>query len=176
MRASDSLRSRRMPSVFSLFLQFCDCCAQCIGAVGALPCGLKILSAHMAVCRELAVLRLAQLQRFDDAERTQVKALSDGICQHLLVCLAVWVAMGADTVGAKAVAVFGPVMLFVLCGFEHSVANMYFIPTGLFLGAAGSMGSFLLNNLLPVTIGNILGGACIVGCGVWALYHKKGNK
>ncbi len=104
------------------------------------------------------------------------EAIIKGILCNLLVCLAVWVAMGADTVGAKAAAVFGPVMLFVLCGFEHSVANMYFIPTGLFLGAEGSMGSFLLNNLLPVTIGNILGGACIVGCGVWTLYHKKGNK
>ena len=102
-----------------------------------------------------------------------VEAVIKGILCNVLVCLAVWVAMGSTSLGGKAVAVFAPVMLFVLCGFEHSVANMYFIPTGLFLGAEGSVGCFLLNNLLPVTIGNILGGAVIVGGGVWALHHEK---
>ncbi len=101
-----------------------------------------------------------------------VEAVIKAILCNVLVCLAVWVAMGSTSLGGKAIAVFAPVMLFVLCGFEHSVANMYFIPTGLFLGAEGSVGSFLINNLLPVTIGNIFGGAVIVGGGVWALYAK----
>ena len=102
-----------------------------------------------------------------------VEAVIKAILCNILVCLAVWVAMGSSSLGGKAVAVFAPVMLFVLCGFEHSVANMYFIPTGLFLGAEGSVGSFLINNLLPVTIGNIFGGAVIVGGGVWALYAGR---
>ena len=99
------------------------------------------------------------------------EAVIKAILCNILVCLAVWVAMGSGSLGGKAVAVFAPVMLFVLCGFEHSIANMYFIPTGLCLGAEGDIGAFLLNNLLPVTIGNILGGALIVGGGIWALYH-----
>ena len=102
-----------------------------------------------------------------------VEAVIKAILCNVLVCLAVWIAMGASSLGGKMVAVFFPVMLFVLCGFEHSVANMYFIPTGLFLGAEGSVGAFLWNNLLPVTIGNMLGGAVIVGGGLWAIHHKK---
>ena len=101
------------------------------------------------------------------------EAVIKAILCNILVCLAVWVAMGSTSLGGKAVACFAPVMLFVLCGFEHSIANMYFIPTGLFLGAEGDIGAFLLNNLLPVTIGNILGGALIVGGGIWVLYHPK---
>ena len=100
-----------------------------------------------------------------------VEAVIKAILCNVLVCLAVWVAMGATSLGGKAIAVFAPVMLFVLCGFEHSVANMYFIPTGLMLGAEGDIAAFLWNNLLPVTIGNIIGGAVIVGGGLWALHH-----
>ena len=102
-----------------------------------------------------------------------VEAVIKAILCNILVCLAVWIAMGSADLGGKAIAVFAPVMLFVLCGFEHSVANMYFIPTGLLLGAEGDIGGFLINNLLPVTIGNILGGSLVVGCGVWSLYHAK---
>lgn len=102
-----------------------------------------------------------------------VEAIIKAILCNILVCLAVWVAMGSTSLGGKAIAVFAPVMLFVLCGFEHSVANMYFIPTGLFLGAEGCIGDFLLNNLLPVTIGNIIGGSVIVGGGIWALYRER---
>ncbi len=104
------------------------------------------------------------------------EAVIKAILCNVLVCLAVWVAMGSTSVGGKAIAVFFPVMLFVLCGFEHSVANMYFIPNGLFLGSGGDIGGFLLNNLLPVTIGNIIGGSVVVGGGVWALYHPAKSK
>ena len=101
------------------------------------------------------------------------EAVIKGILCNILVCLAVWIAMGSTNLGGKAIAVFAPVMLFVLCGFEHSVANMYFIPTGMLLGTEGTIGGFLLNNLLPVTIGNILGGTLIVGGGIWSLYHPN---
>ena len=75
-----------------------------------------------------------------------------------------------------------PVVVFVLCGYEHSVANMYFVPAGIFAsGAYGieaeglNWGNFLLHNLLPVTIGNIIGGGLIVGCGYWFCYLRKKN-
>lgn len=96
-------------------------------------------------------------------------AIIRGILCNILVCLAVWVAMGCAELGGKAIAVILPVMLFVLCGFEHSVANMYFIPTGLLLGASGSIGDFLINNLLPVTLGNIIGGAGFLSVCLWGL-------
>ena len=69
-------------------------------------------------------------------------------------------ASGAQNAGGKAALCFFPVMLFVVCGFEHSVANMYYVPLGMLLGAEGvTIAGYLLNNLLPVTLGNIIGGA-----------------
>lgn len=109
-----------------------------------------------------------------------IEALFRGILCNFLVCIAVWMSFAADTVQGKAIAIFFPVMLFVLCGFEHSVANMYYIPAGMLeavkTGATIdglNIGTFLLNNLLPVTLGNIIGGAGMVGAGYWLIYKKK---
>ncbi|MBR3106871.1 MAG: formate/nitrite transporter family protein [Clostridia bacterium] len=88
------------------------------------------------------------------------QALLRGIACNILVCGAVWMASGAQNAGGKAALCFFPVMLFVVCGFEHSVANMYYVPLGMLLGAEGvTIAGYLLNNLLPVTLGNIIGGA-----------------
>ncbi len=87
------------------------------------------------------------------------QAAARGAACNILVCGAVWMTSGAESAGGKAVCCFFPVMLFVLCGFEHSVANMYYIPAGMLAGAAETAGDFLLGNLLPVTLGNLLGGA-----------------
>ncbi len=107
-------------------------------------------------------------------------AMLRGVLCNFLVCIAVWMAFGAKTVGGKIAAVFFPVFLFVLCGFEHSIANMYYVPAGLFMnwfnGTATtglSVQSFLVENLLPVTIGNIIGGAVLVGGGYYLAYLRK---
>ncbi len=104
------------------------------------------------------------------------QALIRGIMCNILVCLAVWVAMEAKSVPGKAIAVFGPVMLFVAAGFEHSVANMYFIPLGMLYDNTIGIGTFLLHNLLPVTLGNIVGGAIVVGGGITILNKTKDKK
>lgn len=108
-----------------------------------------------------------------------LEAMMRGVLCNFLVCIAVWMAFGAKTVGGKIAAVFLPVMLFVLCGFEHSVANMFYVPAGMmmssFAGVAGpSITGFLVGNLLPVTLGNIIGGAIMVGGGYYLVYlmHK----
>ena len=98
------------------------------------------------------------------------QALIRGVMCNVLVCLAVWMASLAGELAGKIMALYLPTMLFVLCGFEHSVANMYFIPAGMMLGAKVTVGQFLWNNLFFVTIGNIVGGAAVVGCGLRALY------
>lgn len=102
-----------------------------------------------------------------------------GVLCNVLVCIAVWAAFASKTVSGKLVMSFWPVMLFVLCGFEHSIADMYFGMAGIFaageygIAADGlTMGSFLLKNLLPVTLGNIVGGAGIVGGGYWLMYLR----
>jgi formate/nitrite transporter len=122
---------------------------------------------------------------FNKVTLTFSEALWRGIGCNWLVCLAVWMALAARQTIGKIFAIFFPIMAFVAIGFEHSVANMYFIPTAIFLmnGAGiaapqgvdpGALGwiSFLWNNLLPVTIGNIIGGVVFVGMSYWGAYLR----
>ena len=100
-------------------------------------------------------------------------ALIRGIGCNWLVCLAVWIANASDDVIGKILGIWFPIMAFVCIGFEHSVANMFFIPLGMFLGAEGvNWGTIIINNLIPVTIGNIIGGAIFVACIYWYTYLK----
>ena len=114
------------------------------------------------------------------------EALWRGIGCNWLVCLAVWMALAARQTIGKIFAIFFPIMAFVAIGFEHSVANMYFIPAGILLMNEtvisnlvgidlGMLGwaNFLWRNLLPVTIGNIIGGALMVGMVYWFVYIRK---
>jgi formate/nitrite transporter len=134
------------------------------------------------------------------------QAFFRGICCNWLVCLAVWMAFAAKDIAGKIFAIFFPIMAFVSSGFEHSVANMFFIPMGISIanGAAQGVatattvnkagevvplfkdlvtpdavtsfftyGHFINANLIPVTLGNIVGGAIFVGCIYWFCYLKK---
>ena len=114
-----------------------------------------------------------------------LEALLRGVGCNWLVCLAVWMALASRQIIGKIFAIFFPIMGFVALSFEHSVANMYYIPTGLFLkdilGLAAPAGSdpasltwltFLWKNLLPVTIGNIIGGVVFVGMSYWSAYLR----
>jgi len=113
------------------------------------------------------------------------EALWRGIGCNWLVCLAVWMALAARQTIGKIFAIFFPIMAFVAIGFEHSVANMYFIPAGILLMNEtvisnlvgidlGMLGwaNFLWRNLLPVTIGNIIGGGVFVGMSYWGAYLR----
>ena len=96
-----------------------------------------------------------------------------------LVCLAVWIANGADSTIGKIFGIFFPILLFVTAGFEHSVANMFSIPIGIFADSGATAGltwtAFLVNNLLPVTLGNIAGGGFFV-TGTYYLAYKRYEK
>jgi len=92
---------------------------------------------------------------------------------NMLVCLAVWMQSGAKDIIGKIFAIWFPIMLFVLSGFEHSVANMFFIPMGIFCGADVTWAQAFLNNILPVTLGNIIGGAVIIPACYHFTYAKK---
>ena len=118
-------------------------------------------------------------------------ALMRGILCNFLVCIAVWISYGAKDITGKIAGLFLPTMLFVLCGYEHSVANMLYIPAGLFaagnpeyltayLQTAGGInidsltwGSMIVRNLIPVTIGNIIGGSVLVGVLYWFAYLRQ---
>lgn len=104
-------------------------------------------------------------------------ALIKGTLCNFMVCIAVWISFASDDIMGKILGLYLPIVLFVVCGFEHSIANMYFVPTGIFAqhvynipSEALHWGSFLLRNLLPVTIGNIIGGSVMVGMGYWLIY------
>jgi formate/nitrite transporter len=106
-------------------------------------------------------------------------ALVRGILCNWLVCLAVFMATAARDITGKMLACYGPIMAFVASGFEHSVANMYFIPSGLLLKAELGLeapgltwSNFFISNLIPVTLGNIIGGVVFVGCAYWFVYLK----
>lgn len=118
-----------------------------------------------------------------------VQAIALGILCNTLVCLAVWMSFSARSTIDRIAAIIFPISAFVAAGFEHSVANMYFIPIGLLIKtfdptfAAGAQidlsgltwVSFLYNNLLPVTIGNIIGGGVLVAAVYWFVFlrHQK---
>lgn len=101
-------------------------------------------------------------------------ALLKGILCNILVCLAVWAAMSSKSASGKILAVYMPVFAFVVCGFEHSVANMYYIMSAFMTsGSAGlNFGYAILNGLLAPTIGNIIGGG-LIAVAYWAVYFKR---
>lgn len=124
---------------------------------------------------------------------TFTEALIRGILCNWVVCLAVWIAAGAQEAAGKVLGIFFPIMLFVSSGFEHSIANMYYVPAGIFAAAdlkvAGVAGfpaaaadpavlgwwTFLTKNLFPVTLGNLIGGVVFVGLLYWGVYGNAGK-
>lgn len=95
-----------------------------------------------------------------------------GIGANWCVCLAVWLAMSGRRLAEKMLACWLPVMAFVVLGYEHCIANMFFIPLGMMEGADVSLSAFIIDNLVPATIGNIVGGAIFVGM-PHAMLHLK---
>jgi formate transporter len=95
-----------------------------------------------------------------------------GIGANWLVCLAVWLGMSAKQTSGKILGLWWPVMAFVVFGFEHSVANMFFLPLGIFAGAPITWGAIFANNLIAATLGNIVGGAFFVGTIYWYAYKN----
>jgi formate transporter len=122
-------------------------------------------------------------------EHPFIEAFVLGIACNLMVCLAVWVAFAGRTITDKVLAVTGPIALFVAAGFEHSIANMFMIPFGILIkdlapaeywaqiGAVQadyallSWGQFFAGNLLPVTLGNIIGGGIMIGAYYWLIFR-----
>jgi formate/nitrite transporter len=95
-----------------------------------------------------------------------------GIGANWLVCLGMFMGFTAKDIAGRSIAIWIPVMLFVTLGYEHSIANMFFIPAAIYTGAEISWGSFLINNLIPATLGNIVGGMGLVGM-VYAWLYRK---
>ena len=120
-----------------------------------------------------------------------IQAFSLGILCNILVCLAVWLCYSSRSISGKIISIVFPITAFVTCGFEHSIANMYFIPKAILLLQQQNpeililtnqsnlnydsitWSNFIINNLLPVTLGNIVGGAVLVGMVYWFVYLRN---
>jgi formate transporter len=101
-----------------------------------------------------------------------MEAFFRGILCNVLVCLAVWLCFAAHDVPGKVLAIIFPISAFVALGFEHSVANMYLIPVAMLAGAEGVTAAGFLANLVPVTLGNIVGGGVFVALVYWLIYLR----
>lgn len=115
-----------------------------------------------------AIVRIAEAKVSMPQYVVFLKAIGANWC----VCLAVWLAMSGNTLTEKMAGCWFPVFAFVALSYEHSIANMFFIPTGIFEGADVTIGSMVCDNLIAATLGNIVGGALFVGC-IHAWLHLK---
>ena len=157
--------------------------------IGAIGTALLVFLSGQYLAGHGSVTAVALKFALDKATLPFGHALFLGILCNVLVCLAVWLALGARTTSDKVLAILFPVSAFVVAGFEHSVANMYFIPLGLFVKAWGpaelwsQIGSSAADyaaltwpaffvSLIPVTIGNIIGGGALVGGVYWFIYLR----
>jgi formate transporter len=149
--------------------------------VGALGLAVLVLLSHHLDMNGgrigLSILNTAVAKIQPDVVTLFVK----GILCNLLVCLAVWLAYAGRSVTDKILALILPVSAFIAAGFEHCVANMYFLPLAWLLTQTGNVPadfdasiittSGIIHNLVPVTLGNIVGGAGLVGAVYWAIYR-----
>ena len=158
------------------------CCANFIGAAGLAV--LVILSGHPQLNHGLIAEQYLKIAAAK-CELPFWTALFRGVLCNILVCLAVWMAMAGRSVIDKAVAIIFPISAFVAAGFEHSIANMYFIPMGIFIKLSGQPSvqadavNWLgfLHNIIPVILGNIFGGSILVGLVYFIIYrHGEGSR
>ncbi len=148
---------------------------------------LVVLSGHFRLGSG-AVGRTATVIAQSKLEHTFLEALCLGILCNVLVCLAVWLSYSARTTVDRILALVPPIATFVAAGFEHCVANMYFVPVVLLsraydgtdfgieevtIAANLNWPDFLVRNLLPVTLGNIIGGSVLVGIVYWFVYLRR---
>ena len=147
-------------------------------ALGGFLVALLAFLGHSYALFDGALSELAVSTALSKVSLSFGDAFFRGILCNVLVCLAVWISFGAEELAGKILGLYPPTALFVLCGFEHCVANFYFIPAGMLLagGAEPRLSvAALLHNILPVTLGNLVGGALLVGGGYWLLY-RRGRK
>jgi formate/nitrite transporter len=116
--------------------------------------------------------RLGAIATGKATTETDWQILLRAIGCNWLVCLAVWMALGADDIGGKVLAIFLPIMGFVALGFDHVVANMFFLPAAIFEHVPGISWGDTLNNWLFALIGNFIGAAVFVSGAYWYLYVR----
>lgn len=185
-RASDKISSRQLLGNWLLVYM-----GNMVGAFSVVL--LILISGHHLLGEGLVggnILKIAAAK----CELGFIQALTLGILCNILVCLAIWLSYSATTLQGKILAIIFPVSAFVAAGFEHSVANMYFIPAGIMVKNFATAEfwiqiqqnpadlsflqwkNYLLGNLLPVSLGNIIGGSLFIGAVYWFIYLSKWSR
>ncbi len=144
------------------------CAANLVGAVGL---ALLVWLADHASMNQGAVGRTVVRIATAKAELPWATAFFRGVLCNVLVCMAVWMAFAGRSVADKAVAIVFPIGAFVAAGFEHSIANMYFLALALLLGAPLGLVD-MMGHLAAVIAGNIVGGSVLVALVYWAIYLR----
>jgi formate/nitrite transporter len=154
------------------------CAANFVGAGGL---ALLVFASGHAGLNGGAIGQIVVKIALAKQELSPTQAFFRGVLCNVLVCMAVWMAMAGRSVVDKAVAVVPPIAAFVAAGFEHSIANMYFMPLAMLLQHFGPEGlaampavtwAGMLGNLLPVIAGNLLGGSVLVGLSYYLIYRR----
>jgi formate/nitrite transporter len=154
------------------------CAGNFVGAAGL--AGLVYLSGHAAMNNGLIAEQVVRIAAAKCAMPLH-EAFLKGVLCNLLVCMAVWMATAGRSVVDKVVAIVFPISAFVAAGFEHSIANFYLIPLGMLLQGAGGVGPALpaitwagfAHNAVPVILGNLVGGAVLVGLVYHVIYQRS---
>jgi formate/nitrite transporter len=162
--------SRRLSTVEALRNWLVVCTANLVGAVGL---ALLVAWSGHGTMNQGEVGRAAIEIASNKAALDPGTAFVRGVLCNLLVCMAVWMAMAGRSVSDKVVAIVFPITAFVAAGFEHSIANMYFFPLAMLLGAPLSAWDMLVN-LVMVIAGNLVGGSVLVALVYWAIYLRPG--
>jgi formate/nitrite transporter len=121
---------------------------------------------------ELPLARLTAIAEMKGHTETDWQVFLRGVGCNWLVCLAVWMSIGAQDIGGKILAIFFPVMAFVAMGFDHLVANMFFLPAAIFAGVDGITWADALSNWLFAGLGNIVGAGLFVAGAYWYLHGR----
>jgi formate transporter len=141
--------------------------------VGCLGTVLLVVWGNIAGLGGGAVGEMAIRIAHTKADLTLTEAFTRGILCNALVCLAVWLAIGARSVADKILAILFPITAFVAIGFEHSIANWFFLPFGYALDEQGAVSiAGIVRNLAAVTAGNIVGGTLLVAAVYWVAYLR----
>ena len=148
--------------------------------IGAILLSVLVVYSHVP---NLFNKTLAQIAILTGIEKTKLgfcEAFVKGILCNFYNCLAIWVSLGGKELSSVILGLWTPVFLLASCNLEHSIANMYYIPAGLFASyeygldrPSLSWGRLFYKNLIPVTLGNIIGGGALVGIVFWYIYLKK---
>ena len=147
------------------------CAANFVGAVGL---ALMVWLSGHAGLNGGAIGQAAVKIAGAKAALPLAEAFFRGLLCNVLVCMAVWMALAGRSVTDKAIAIVFPITAFVAAGFEHSIANMYFFPLAMLLGAPLGWGDFA-RNIVPVIAGNLVGGSVFVALIYWAVYVRPGR-